>query len=173
MSGEASDVAGRLARLEQRLGEVEDQLAIMQLIASYGPAVDGMDGPTLTSLWTTEGCYDFGSEPLVGRANVAGLLDLDTHRAYVSAGCAHVLSPPRIEVDGPRAVAVNHSQVFVYDGGGWRADRTCANEWILVRTPEGWQVASRTNRLLDGSQAARELFTAATGRVRPDRPNEV
>ena len=62
MSGEASDVAGRLARLEQRLGEVEDHLAIMQLIASYGPAVDGMDGQTLMSLWAADGSYDFGAQ---------------------------------------------------------------------------------------------------------------
>lgn len=149
----------RLEVLEARVRELEDILAIQRLIASYGPAVDGLDREALASLWTADGTYDFGiGDPLKGRLAVAGLVDLASHRTYVEAGCAHVLSAPSIRVDGDRAVAVNCSQVFVKDGNGWRADRTSANRWELVRMPEGWQVAARINRLLDGSEAARELL---------------
>ncbi len=161
-----NDVNDRLDALERKLAELDDRLAIFDLIASYGPAVDGLDRDGVAALWSQEGSYDFGTGPLEGREAVANLIDLDTHRAYVAAGSAHVLSLPRIEIEGDRAVAVNYSQVFVRDGNGWRADRTCANRWELVRAGAGWQVARRTNRLLDGSPEARDLLLR-------HRPNEV
>lgn len=148
----------KLAALERQVAMMADHLAIIQLVASYGPAVDGLDRDGVAALWAEHGSYDFGSDPLVGRDAVAALIDLDTHRAYVEAGSAHALTLPRVTVDGDRAVAVNYSQVFVKEAVGWRADRTCANRWDLVRTLEGWKVARRVNRLLDGSAAARELL---------------
>jgi len=149
----------RLEALESRVRELEDTLAIQKLIASYGPAVDGLDGEALLNMWGEDGSYDFGiGDPLKGRENVARLIDLDSHRAYVSAGSAHVLSVPRITIDGATATAVNYSQVFVKDENGWRADRTGANRWELIRTAEGWKVKSRTNSLLNGNAAARELL---------------
>ncbi len=155
-----SETDDRIAVLERRIGELEDRMAIFDLIASYGPAVDSMDRLTVARLWDENGSYDFGGEPLVGRDDVAALVDLDTHKAYVAAGSAHVLSSPRITLQGDRAVAVNYSQVFVKDDDGWRADRTCANRWELRRTGDAWRVESRTNRLLDGSPPARALLAA-------------
>jgi len=168
------DVAKRLAKLEARVSMLEDHLAILQLVASYGPAVDSLDRDKVAELWAKDGSYDFsGGEPLKGRANVADLIDLATHRAYVTAGSAHALSLPRITVRGDRAVAVNYSQVFVKQGDTWRIDRTCANRWDLVRKSKGWQVARRVNRLLDGSPVARELLhsdTSAISRKTNKRP---
>ncbi|MBX3530199.1 MAG: nuclear transport factor 2 family protein [Rhizobiaceae bacterium] len=148
----------KLAALERRLAELEDRMAILQLIASYGPAVDGLDREGVAALWAEDGSYDFSGTPLQGRDKVADLIDLDTHRAYVSAGSSHILSLPRVTVEGDRAVAVNYSQVFVKDGASWRADRTSANRWDLARTADGWRVTKRTNRLLDGSPGARDLL---------------
>lgn len=154
-----NELLQRLEALERRVNELEDTLAIQQLIASYGPAVDGLDSPALAEMWADDGTYDFGiGEPLRGREAVAGLIDLDSHRTYIAAGCAHVLSTPRITIDGDTAVAINYSQVFVKGENGWHADRTGANRWELVRTPEGWKVWSRSNRLLDGTEAARGLL---------------
>lgn len=151
--------------LERRVAELEDRLAILQLVASYGPAVDGLDRDAVAALWAPDGCYDFGGEPLEGREAVASLIDLETHRTYVAGGSSHILSLPRISIDGDRAVAVNYSQVFITDpstpGAGWHADRSSANRWELVKTAEGWQVTARTNRLLDGSQPARDLLRRA------------
>lgn len=159
-----TDIAERLAALEAKVALLDDHLAILQLIASYGPAVDGLDRDGVAALWTEDGAYDFGGAPLVGRQAVADLIDLDTHRAYVAQGSAHALTVPRVTVSGDRAVAVNYSQVFIKDGPGWRADRTSANRWDLVRTAEGWRVEKRTNRLLDGTAPARDLLQ----RHRPD-----
>lgn len=148
--------------LECRIAELEDRLAILQLVASYGPAVDSLDRDGVAALWAEDGRYDFGGDPLEGREAVASLIDLDTHRGYVGKGSSHILSLSRIEIDGDRAEAVNYSQLFVRDPAspqaGWHADRCSANCWELVRTAEGWQVTARTNRLLDGSQPARDLL---------------
>lgn len=160
------DVNDRLRQLEAKVAQLTDYMAILQLVASYGPAVDSLDRDGILALWAENGGYDFGSAPLVGREAVANLIDLETHRAYVGAGSAHTLSLPRIDIDGGRAVAVNYSQVFVKDGNGWRVERTSANRWDLVRTRGGWQVEQRTNRPLDGSQPPRDL-------LRRHRPNEV
>ncbi|MGO4837197.1 nuclear transport factor 2 family protein [Rhizobiaceae sp. 2RAB30] len=160
------DVDERLGKLEAKVAELTDHIAILQLVASYGPAVDSLDRDGVHALWAEDGSYDFGGIPLVGREAVASLIDLDTHRAYVDAGSAHTLSLPRIDIDGDRAVAVNYSQIFVKDGSGWRVERTSANRWHLVRTQHGWAVEERTNRPLDGSQPPRDL-------LRRHRPNEV
>lgn len=148
--------------LERRVAELEDRLAILQLIASYGPAVDSLDREAVAALWAPDGRYDFGGDPLQGRAAVASLIDLETHRNYVGNGSSHILSLPRVSIDGDRAVAVNYSQVFVRDPSspqaGWHADRSSANRWELVKTAQGWTVSTRTNRLLDGSQPARDLL---------------
>lgn len=151
-----------IEELERRIAELEDRMAILQLVASYGPAVDGLDRDGVAELWAEDGSYDFGGDPLHGRDAVASLIDLQTHRSYVDGGSSHILSLPRISIDGDRAVAVNHSQVFIKDPSspraGWRAERSSANRWELVRTAEGWRVSSRTNRLLDGTQPARDLL---------------
>jgi hypothetical protein len=76
------------------------------------------------------------------------------HQGLLAEGVAHVMGLPRVTVDGDRAVAVNQSVVH-RRGEVWRV---AANRWELVRTPLGWQVASRVNRLLDGSAEARELL---------------
>lgn len=149
----------RFEALEQRVKHLEDIQAIQKIISSYGPAVDGLDGEALAAMWAADGTYDFGiGDPLRGRENVAKLIELDSHKSYVTVGCAHVLSSPRIEISGDKAVAVNYSQVFVRSENGWRADRTGANRWEFVRTVNGWQVSSRSNSLLNGTAAARTLL---------------
>jgi hypothetical protein len=164
--------ARTIEALERRLAALEDQMAILQLLAAYGPAVDGLDRDGVAALFAEDGSYDFGSEPLRGRGAVATLIDLPSHRAYVKAGAAHTLTLPRIEVEGNRAVAINYSQVFVKAGGQWRADRTSANRWELARTAEGWKVKRRVNRLLDGSPGAREVLSLPAKGARQRVPSE-
>jgi ketosteroid isomerase-like protein len=161
----------RIAALEARLARLEDEAAILRLIAAYGPAVDSCDAAAVAALWAEDGSYDFGGAPLQGSAAVGALVDLDSHRGYVAAGAGHVLSLPRVTIDGDRAVAVNYSQVLVRDrAGGWRCERLSANRWDLGRGPAGWQVVARVNRLLDGAEAPRALLAAAA--APPDRNDD-
>lgn len=149
----------RLAALEARLAALEDHHAILQLIASFGPAVDRGDGAAAAALWTKAGRYDFGSAVLEGAAAVAALVDLPSHRGYLEQGCAHVLSLPQIRVTGDTARAVNYSQVLLHDGPDrWRVARCSANLWLLRRENGAWRVAQRSNRLLDGHESHAALL---------------
>lgn len=151
-------VADELAELRRRLGSVEDVLAIQRLIAGYGPAVDTRSAELVAAMWAEHGEYDFGAGALVGAEEVGALVDLDQHAAWVERGCAHVLSQPIVQVDGDHATAVGYSRVYVRDGEHWSVVRVSANRWQLERIDGSWRVASRVNRLLDGSAQARRLL---------------
>jgi hypothetical protein len=150
----------RIAALEGRLRLLEDRLEILQLIASYGPAVDSRSARATAALWADDGSYDFGGPPLVGAEAVGDLVNLGTHTAYVARGCAHVLGMPMVTITGDSAIATGYSRVYLREGDGWKVERTSANRWNLVRTVAGWKVQSRVNRLLDGRAEARALLRA-------------
>ena len=133
---------------------MSDVEVITQVIAAYGPAVDCGDAEAAAGLFTEEGWYDVAGRRYEGRAQIAAMVNGSAHQGLLQEGVAHVMGLPRVTVDGDRAVAVNHS-VVLRAGAVWRM---AANRWELVRTSEGWRVASRTNRLLDGSADARDLL---------------
>ena len=80
------------------------------------------------------------------------------HHAYVEAGGAHVMSLPRIVIDGNEARATGYSRLYLKHGDHWRVERASANHWTLVRSDQGWKVQRRVNRLLSGSEEARSLL---------------
>lgn len=148
-----------LETLGQRLQALEDREAIRDLIARYGPLADSGDAQGLAALWCEDGEYEVvGFATAKGHARIAALIDGDVHRTLMADGCAHVLGPVAVEVDGDHATARGHSVVFRSTPDGFEAFRVAANRWTLVRTGEGWRVAHRANALLDGQEAARILL---------------
>lgn len=153
------ELAERLAALEQRVRAAEDRLAIYQLIASYGPAVDQGLAPETAALWVADGEYVVeGVGSWVGSEQLAAMVSGDMHQGLIQAGAAHVLSLPQIFLAGDSAIAINYSRLYVRDGDGFRALRVSANRWECARGPEGWRVRRRSNHLLDGSAAGRRLL---------------
>ncbi len=146
--------------LSGRLRAVEDLLAVQQTIARYGPAVDAGEADVVAGLWAEDGRYDAGVGTWTGRDAIAGMVRGPQHQGFINGGAGHVVSSPHIVVDGDRAVALCHAQLLLRDdeADGFRVWRLTANRWELARTPEGWRVADRVNRQLDGDAAARQLF---------------
>ena len=144
-------------QLERRLRALEDRAAIAELIARYGPAADSGDAAAVAALWEDGGTYQF-DDTVLDTDGIRGLVTIPTHVEYLRRGCAHILSAPRIEIDGDTAIAVTHSVVMLREGERWVGERVSANRWELHRTAQGWRVRSRRNRLLDGAAAARELL---------------
>ena len=156
---DTTESISRLAALEARLADLEDREAIRNLIARYGPLADAGEAAAVASLWTEDGVYDVGGfGASAGRAAIAALITGPTHLQLMRDGCAHLLGPVHVHVDGARAVAVGHSCVFRHNGTAFEAYRVAANRWELLKRDGQWQVARRSNRLLDGDAAARALL---------------
>ena len=143
-------------RAWQRLADLEE---IRNLVASYGPLADCGDAEGVAALFAEDGVYAVdGMGEATGRAAIAALIDGPTHRGLMADGCAHVLGPVAIDLDGDRAVARGHSVVFRHGADGFGVYRVAANRWVLARTAQGWRVARRDNALLDGQAPARTLL---------------
>jgi uncharacterized protein (TIGR02246 family) len=148
-------------RVSETLRVLEDEREIVRLISSYGPAVDSGQSEVAAAIWTEDGVYDTDSVVWRGRAEIAAMVEGSQHQQLIAEGAAHVVGVPHIRVTRNRAVATCYSRVFRHVDGGFEVWRVAVNRWELVRTPEGWRTAYRTNRLLNGSAAARELLRRA------------
>ena len=154
--------------LSARLRALEDREAIRDLIASYGPLADRGDAATLAALWQEDGTYAVGGMgESTGRADIAALIAGPVHQQLMADGCAHVLSPVTIDLEGDRATARGYGCVFRWTGDRWEAARVSANRWELARNNGQWLVTRRDNALLDGDAAARDLLNPPAGPHRP------
>ena len=90
------------------------------------------------------------------------------HQRWIAGGCAHVVGPPHVTVTGDEAVAVCYSLMVVHEDGGFVLRRATANVWRLRRSPTGWRVTNRTNRVLDGRDEAPALLASGLGEARHD-----
>jgi hypothetical protein len=145
--------------IEERLQALEDREAIRSLIASYGPMADAGDAAGVAGLWHEHGSYGVGAMGLVqGRGAIAGLIEGPIHQGLMAGGCAHLLGPVAITLDGDHATARGHSIVLRHTDGRFEVHRVSANRWDLARGDNGWHVVHRENALLDGAEAARALL---------------
>ncbi len=148
-----------LEELAARVRRLEDERDIARLIASYGPAVDAGDADAAARLWAVDGVYDVDGWRMEGRAAVHAMIASDAHQKLVAKGCCHFLGPCVVTVDGDSAVALCESLVLVRDGDGYRVWRATAHHFALRRADGGWQITTRTSRVLDGNPDAHALLT--------------
>lgn len=156
--------------ITRRLQAVEDHLAIAQIVAGYGYAVDGCNGEAVGSFYAEDGVYavgDVGS--YAGRDRVAAITASPPHLDKVKAGCAHVSTAPYVVIDGDKAVATCHTMVIMHGEDGFRVDRLSASRLQLSRKAGGgWQIDHRQNNLLDGEPAAPALLARLQEGPTPD-----
>jgi hypothetical protein len=156
-----------LAAMDRRISNLEDKLAILQVVAGYGPSIDGGAAREAGSLWTEDCWYDSdagsaGTEGVHGRAAIESV---SMRCGEAEIGLAHISHMPLIEVDGDHATVVNHSNTFHQEGEGFRIGRVSSNRWDLVRVDGSWQIQRRVNRLLNGSRESKEVFAEGTSKV--------
>jgi hypothetical protein len=161
---EAGDLQERVRALESRVTVLEDQVALGQLVATYGPAVDSGSADAAAALWREDGVFDVASYfELVGHEGIAAMVNGEGHQSLIHHGCGHVLTAPKIVVEGDDARGWNYAFNVRWDPEAdrfWIA-RLSANEWTFHRGPDGWRVVRRTNVNLDGSELPRNLFASA------------
>ena len=148
-----------MSSMEERLGRIEDQLEIYQLISKYGPSVDSGSFQDAADLWTDDGVYEIpGVGSFSGHDGIFSLLEADLHQKLIHGGSAHVLSLPYVTIDADTAVATNYGRVYTPNADGFGIFRAIAIRWEFVRTETGWRCVRRINQLLDGRQEARDLL---------------
>jgi hypothetical protein len=162
VSNSATDES-RLAALEQRVQRLEDEVAVLRLVNSWGPAVDTGSSEAAAALWHEDGVLESDLSHLEGPGAVFAMVESDGQQALVTQGCAHVQSAPIVTIDGDEAQAVTYSQVYLHSDEGHAVWRVSANLWQFGRTPVGWRVTRRTNRVIDGSTEAHAILARALG----------
>jgi uncharacterized protein (TIGR02246 family) len=148
----------RLARLEERVGRLEDELAITRLVASYGPLVDAGEADAVAGLWAPDGGYDVEGWQMTSRDDIRAMVESDGHQGLIGGGCSHFLGPVHVHVQGDEAIAVCESILVRHREGTYSVRRAGANHFHLHREPDGWRIKHRTTRALDGSAEARDLL---------------
>jgi hypothetical protein len=150
----------QLAALAERLQALEDLVQIYQLVATYGPSIDGGAAEEAGRLWTEDCWYD-SDAPSAGSDGVRGRSGIEqvSRRCHdLTFGVAHITHLPVVTVEGNRAVVIGHSNTFHQDGPQFAVGRVASNRWELERIDGAWQVRRRVNRLLDGSPESKDVF---------------
>lgn len=163
-----SDEATRIRELSARLGRLEDRQAIIDLMTSYGPAIDAGDAEAVARVWTEDGVYDVDTGIMRGHAEITAMVLGERHQNYIARGCAHILEPGFVEIDGDTAVATCKSMLVLRreDATAFDVYRATANRWELVRVEGRWKCRRRIGRVLDGGDEARRVLGAGV----PQRP---
>jgi hypothetical protein len=168
-----SSLTDRIDALEALVSRQADHLAIIQLIASYGPTADSTVDEDATQrlvgLWAEDGSYDITGYGVFSGREVMAPIFRQEHYDLVAGGIGHLMGLPYVVVDGDRATALNHSVVFYKAEDGFFAKRVGMNKWLLSKTAGHWQITSRVNRLLDGSDdgiaLAGEISALSKGKI--------
>jgi hypothetical protein len=150
-----------IEELEQRLTEVEDRLAIYQLLMTYGPSADSGSDDVVRAIHTEDAEYDSGLETFYGAEGIGDMIAyLPLHRDIMAGGSAHMATLPVVKIEGDRAVAFCHGQLLRFDkaNDAFRIWRTTAVRLEFRRTPEGWKIHRRANQLMDGSDRSHQHF---------------
>ncbi len=157
------ELRDRLAALEGRVQLLEDHVAILRLVNSWGPAVDTGSSQAAGALFEETGVLESDMSRLEGPHDVVAMVESDGQQSLIRQGCAHVQTAPVVTVDGDRATAVTYSQVYLHTEHGHDVWRVSANQWEFGRTQSGWRVTRRVNRVIDGSTEPHQILVRALG----------
>jgi len=149
-----------VASLVARLGKLEDQLAIYQVINGYGYAVDGLNAAAVGDCFVDDGIYAVGDiGEMKGRERIEAITRDPGHLKLVAAGCAHMSSVPHVVIDGDKAVATCHTMVPMHGENGFFIGRLSASRIQLDRQGDGsWKIVHRQNYMLNGDPAGSALL---------------
>lgn len=149
--------------IESRLQRVEDNLAIRRLLVDYAAFLDSRDYKSYATLFTADGVWTNAAGTHQGRAAIEQMLA----GAMGPAGAAntanyHIISNPRIDLDGDHATATSrylfmmrgpdgrpipslagiYRDDLVRQHGAWKIRRRVADD--IMPTPEQWRALMAT-----------------------------
>ncbi len=161
--------------MEDRLRNIEDRLAIYNLIASHPPSADTAAHGYIQSIFVEDAVLDLGGTKTAnGSKAIAQMPQKPEHHQAIRGGLCHFAGLPHVTIDGDRAEVTSYLQILAAHptadeievpahgkSRGYRIHRVGANRWELTRTPQGWKIARRTYRTLDGTDPALDILRQA------------
>jgi 3-phenylpropionate/cinnamic acid dioxygenase small subunit len=125
-----------------------DKAQIADVLIRYATGIDSKDWALLRTCWTEDVDVDYGE---VGRyAGADAITDLMKQLHQGMGPTYHRLSNIAVTVDGDRATARSyvfaHLQALPDDPASW-VEALGHYDDELVRTPQGWRIATRTTQI--------------------------
>jgi uncharacterized protein (TIGR02246 family) len=138
---------------------VEDELAIRRILVDYAAFLDGRDYEAYANLFTPEGEWTNQGGGRKGRDQIRAMLEVMGPAGSPNAENYHLVSNPRIDLDGDRATATSrylfvmrgpegqptpalagiYRDEFVRQGGEWKIARRVADD--IMPTAEEWRAS--------------------------------
>ena len=156
----------RLALLESRIGVLEDEREIRDVLTRYGLCVDSGDADATVALYTLDCVIDIDASVVMnGREEARFIVESPAHQEILPR-CAHVMGPFTVALNGTTAVATGYATVFVRDDGKPGVWRQSFGRWELEKQDGRWLIVRRVSRSV-GHPDAGGLFQAARQAVLP------
>lgn len=149
-----------LEMVKQRVGAIEDRLAITNLLAGAAMSADVASEPYWRSMYGEAAIMDRGADQIErGRGEILAIVRGPGQHAAADYGMSHLSGVPHITIENDRAVATGYLLVIVpgpaattvsLPGKGVSRElaiyHLTVNRWELYRSTEGWQVTRRIVR---------------------------
>ncbi len=135
----------RTGSIEARLQRVEDELAIRRVLVDYAAFLDGRNYDAYAALFTADGEWTGGGGSFKGQPAIRAMLANVLGPAGAENGSNfHLITNPRIDLDGDRARATSR-YLFVMRAPDGRPQPSLAGIYTddLVRVDGKWKIRRR------------------------------
>ena len=158
--------------LAQRLTEVEDRLALIELEGAYARAFDSRDGDAWAALFTPDGIYQArGATPEAGNF-VEGHDELARFCTNAPFDGIHLLHLPQLTISGDTATSRVHLQFIGEFHSGTRGMRMIGYYDVRYRrTDAGWRIAHRVTSTMFGTTSSNDPYPVGDGFTDPASPS--
>jgi hypothetical protein len=165
----------RISALEARLSDVEDDIAVRELIVRHDYCLDAMRDEEWLSLWTEDGAYDLLSTLTYPDGSVRTVAKVwhgpDQLRQFISdpevhhrpgfyGHSMHMASQEMmVNVDGDTATATSYSLLLQESDGAISILSGANSRWKLQRVDGAWRLHERRRRQVGSAEFGPNLMT--------------
>jgi uncharacterized protein (TIGR02246 family) len=138
----------RLATLEQRVQQLQDEKAIREVVIRYGEYLDARDYAGYASLFASDGVWTGGFGSAKGPAAIQEMLEKTLKKAeagFINKSNFHLMTTVVVDVDGDTA-KVRSRYMFVTASPENRPVPALAGRYVddFVRENGAWKIKNRT-----------------------------
>ncbi len=138
----------RVATLEKRVQQLQDQQAVREVLIRYGEYLDARDYAGYASLFAKDGVWTGGFGSATGPAAIQEMLEKNLGKpepGFINKANFHLMTTAVVEVDGDTAKARSRYTFFTASPDN-RPTAALAGRYVdeLVRENGTWKIKKRT-----------------------------